>query len=63
MTSRELADQCESDRYMFSRRLPELEREGLVHRARNPDGSFFSRKCSSGGKMSCIWWLGRENAS
>lgn len=56
LTSRELAEKKGADRYMFSRRLPELERNGMVERARNPDGSFLLRVCNVGGKKSCVWF-------
>jgi hypothetical protein len=50
VTSRELAEAMGlSDRYICSRRLPELERAGLARR-----GS--PRKCRSGGRVSETWW-------
>ena len=59
-TSRELAERTDSDRYMFSRRLPELERQGRVHRMRGMAGNILLRKCAAGGKMCCVWFPGKE---
>lgn len=37
LTSKQLAGVCPLDRYQVARRLPELERRGLVRRASTPD--------------------------
>ena len=37
-TSKRLADACELDRYQLARRLPELERRGLVRRVSDVGG-------------------------
>ncbi len=51
LTSRELADIAEGiDRHAIARRLPELERAGLVVRA-----GF--RRCRAGGRVSVTWML------
>lgn len=47
-TSRELAIILDCDRYTPSRRLPDLEKEGLVCRCH-------MRKCLVGGKLSLTW--------
>jgi len=47
-TSGELADHYGTDRYMFSRRLPDLEKEGLVERCS-------MRECESRGTMALTW--------
>ena len=38
LTSKQLAGACELDRYQIARRLPELERRGLVRRVSNVGG-------------------------
>ena len=48
-TSGELADHYGTDRYLFSRRLPDLEKEGLVDRCS-------MRECESRGTMAITWW-------
>jgi len=48
-TARELAVARGIDRYMVSRRLPDLERNGLVVRGE-------IRSCREGGKKSLTWW-------
>lgn len=50
MTSKELTRYAppSTDRYTFSRRLPDLEKKGLVQRGE-------MRKCSVGGKLSVTW--------
>jgi DNA-binding MarR family transcriptional regulator len=47
-TSGELADHYGTDRYLFSRRLPDLEKEGLVERCS-------MRECESRGTMALTW--------
>lgn len=47
-TAREIARACRVDRYATSRRLPELERHGLV--TRGP-----TRVCRVGGRLSATW--------
>ncbi len=47
-TARELAKYAELDRYMLSRRLPELEQLGYVRRSHQ-------RRCTVGGRMSLTW--------
>lgn len=37
LTSKQLAETCPLDRYQIARRLPELERRGLIRRASTPD--------------------------
>lgn len=48
-TSRELAGKMHADRYMLARRLPELERLGLVRKGK-------IRICMAGGRPAITWW-------
>jgi CRP-like cAMP-binding protein len=48
-TSAELADLSGYDRYMVARRLPELEKLGLVRKGT-------PRACSTTGKSATTWW-------
>jgi CRP-like cAMP-binding protein len=48
-TSAELAKLCGYDRHMVARRLPELERLGLVQKGE-------ARACSTTGKSATTWW-------
>lgn len=48
-TSAELARDFELDRYAVARRLPELERRGLIRR----DGP---RRCDATDRMAVTWW-------
>ena len=48
-TSAELAEVFGLDRYAFARRLPEVERQGLVTR----DGA---RICDVSGRQALTWW-------
>jgi len=60
-TAKELAWHFDVDRYMVSRRLPELEKLELVKRLReppsaeDPKGKPVLRVCKAGGKPSCVW--------
>lgn len=49
LTSAELAQASDLDRYAVARRLPELERRGLVRR----DGP---RPCAVMSRMALTWW-------
>jgi len=49
-TSGEVSAKIGNDRYVASRRLPDLERDGLV--ARGP-----ARKCTVVGSMCLTWWV------
>jgi len=59
-TALELAEHFQYDRYMVSRRLPELEKMGLVYRLKTITGTPETRKCRVGGKPSCIWYVSKK---
>ena len=48
-TSRELAEKSGLDRYVLARRLPEVERQGLIQR-----GPF--KRCEISGRPALTWW-------
>ena len=54
LTSAELAAHCDLDRYQIARRLPDLEREGLVERP-HLGGSVLMRVCTVTGNLSGTW--------
>jgi len=54
-TARELAAFTGLDRYMVSRRLPELEKLGHISRLKNDNMTSVIRECKIGHKMSCVW--------
>jgi len=54
-TSREIAQILDIDRYVPSRRLPDLEKQGLVCRCQ-------MRKCKVGGKISLTWCATAQGA-
>ena len=53
-TSAELADKYGMDRHMVAKRLPDLEREGLVAKDECM-GQLTKRKCTVNGTTACIW--------
>ena len=55
ITALELASMYSLDRYMVSRRLPELEKLGLVKRYRGEDGKPLVRQCGVCRHNSTYW--------
>ncbi len=53
-TSRELASVTGMDRYIVARRLPELEKDGLVMKEGNAAGPVL-RKCTVSGRPAVTW--------
>lgn len=55
MTARELDVALEAERYTASKRLPELERAGLIHRVGN-------RPCSVTGRTATTWQIKKSRS-
>lgn len=53
LTSLELAQAAHRCRFQLARRLPEIERDGLVVRGE-------ARPCSVSGRAAATWWPGAE---
>lgn len=60
-TSAEIASMGRLDRYIPSRRLPELRELGLVINGLDDDGNILKRKCHKTGNLMMIWFVG-DNA-
>jgi DNA-binding MarR family transcriptional regulator len=54
-TSKEIAAYEGLDRAMIARRLPEIERNGLIEKVRTKFGQILIRPCKIGGQNSCEW--------
>ena len=50
LTSAELTQFCDLDRWQIARRLPDLEANGLVIKGN-------ARRCTITNKASVVWWL------
>jgi hypothetical protein len=55
-TSQELAEAARHDRYTLARRLPECERQKLVHRGP-------TKRCSVTGKLALTWFPGAAQST
>jgi hypothetical protein len=56
VTSKDLAEEYDLDRYMVARRLPDLERAGFVEKLTDPfTGNEVITRNKSGNRPACLW--------